>query len=126
MSETKLSKAIRDALKLDPDVECIRVNSGTIRKGSRFIHMAKSGTADLLLCVRVDVDDDGRWAQVKTEGRFAALEVKTPGGKTSKAREAKQGEFLQRIRDLGGFGARVASVDEAREAVARCKSGENQ
>jgi len=130
MSETKLSRAIQDALTLDPDVLVVRVHSGKVKVKGGWMQLAEEGTSDLLCCVkRVTTRtirgtfSDGVLTYV--EGRFCALEVKTPDGTTSKAREAKQGEFLERVRGLGGFGARVRSVDEALEAVKRCKSGES-
>jgi hypothetical protein len=53
-------------------------------------------------------------------GRFVALEIKTPTGRVS----AEQLGFIDCVRTNGGFAAIVHSVDEAREAIARDRRGE--
>ncbi len=125
MSETDLVRAIMQALALDSDVLVLRINSGTrVIEGKhkrRVFRGAPAGTSDLLLCVRSTVgwgeDRDG--AVRHEDGRFAALEVKTAKGRTTPKQEA----FLADVRRRGGFACVVRSVDEARAAVARCKSG---
>ncbi len=122
MSETELSKAIQDALAYDRDVWVLRVNSGTM-KGGR-VKLAPAGTSDLILCVRGRAQSAGA-AFIDGYGRFCALEVKDPTGRTSADREAKQGAFRARISALGGYAARIDSVESALEAVMRCKRGED-
>lgn len=127
-AETQLCKAIRDAIAWDHDVLCVRVNSGSIPKHGGRIKLADAGTSDLLLCVRRVTarllgGTFGDGVLTCDEGRFCALEIKVHGSRTKPAREKAQGEFLDRVRELGGFGARVTSVDEARAAIARCKKG---
>lgn len=118
--ETQLSKQIRAALEAHPDVSVvIRVQSGKIRKPGRTIHLAKSGTADIVGQVRV------RWGGIKFGG-FFAIEVKRPGGRTDKARAAKQAEFREKVRAGGGFAAEVSSVDEAMAAIERARRGESE
>jgi len=132
-AETGLTKAIKEALALNPDVIVTRAHSGKVKVRGGWMQLADEGTSDLLCCVRALVDvelrptrDYSLAAVYKFTARFCALEVKTPDGTTSKGREAKQGEFLRRVRSLGGFGARVRSVDEARAAIERCKRGESE
>lgn len=112
-AETKLMAAIVDALAWDSDVIVVRVHSGKVKVRGGWMVLADEGTSDLLLCVG-------------PRGRWCALEVKTPGGTTKPSREKAQGEFLKSGRLIGGFGARVRSVGEAREAVQRCKNGLSQ
>lgn len=54
------------------------------------------------------------------EGRFLALEVKTPKGRISKEQEL----FLSLVRKQGGFACVVRSVDDALAAIERAKKGE--
>lgn len=48
---------------------------------------------------------------VLDRGRFLAVEVKRPGGKTSPHQE----EFLERVSSLGGVALCVSSVEELRD-----------
>lgn len=59
-------------------------------------------------------------------GRFFAVEVKTPGGKTSAKTKAKQDAWAHAVRTHGGFCCTVHNVDEAIEALGRCRKGERQ
>ena len=52
-------------------------------------------------------------------GRWFALEVKRPGGKPTPEQEL----FLKLIRNHGGFGAVVDSVEAADAALARARQG---
>jgi type IV secretory pathway TrbF-like protein len=47
----------------------------------------------------------------KTIGVFTAIEVKTPKGKPTE----EQINFIQRVRDLGGFAGVAQSVEDALE-----------
>ena len=81
------------------------------------------GSADLVGLVQCDCV--GWWEDYhapKGVGRFFALEVKWP----KKKPDADQLRWAESIRALGGFVAVVHSVDEAIEAVARCRRGESQ
>lgn len=55
-------------------------------------------------------------------GRWFALEVKTDKGRVSKEQE----QFLALIRRMGGFGAVVRSVDDARAALNRARMGASE
>jgi hypothetical protein len=116
--EALLQAAIIDRLSYDRGVLCLRINAGLMLlgegKAKRAFRGAPTGTSDLLLCVKAQHDT----LQVN-QGRFCALEVKAPRGKATE----KQAAFLARVRELGGFGAVVRSVDEALAAVGRCREG---
>jgi hypothetical protein len=55
-------------------------------------------------------------------GRAFALEVKLPGEKPT----ADQVKWLRAVRELGGFACVVTSIQEACDAVDRCRRGESQ
>ncbi len=99
MTETDLSRAIREAVNLQPDAYVIRVQSGMLqalyRGRARWIHLAPKGTSDYL--------------GIGPGGQFLALEVKAKRGKLT----TDQRLFLRRIRDLGGVAAEVRSAAEA-------------
>lgn len=104
--ETIISKAISDALAFDPAVRLWRNNCGVVRKGGRFIRFGLCvGSSDLIGLIA---------------SRFAALEVKAPKGSVT---TEEQHQFIADVRALGGFACIVHSVDEARAAVARAKTG---
>lgn len=52
-------------------------------------------------------------------GRWFALELKTPSGRVT----PEQTQWLSLVRRMGGFGAVVRSVDEAKAAVVRARAG---
>jgi hypothetical protein len=56
------------------------------------------------------------------DGRFVALEVKTPRGRVT----PEQQRFITLVRARGGFAAVVRSVDDAIAAVARCRTGASE
>ena len=69
---------------------------------ARVITAGKSGTPDLLVCV-------------KDSGRFVALEVKRPkGGVVSPL----QKHHIVKIQEAGGIAAVVRSVDDVKETLA--------
>lgn len=88
-SETAVSKRIRELLQ-SIGIPCIRVQSGVLRIGKRFIHMAPAGTPDL-------VTPYG-WLEVKDEGDESPEQV----------------EFRK---EWTRMGARVALVRSAPEAI---------
>lgn len=49
MSETALSKAIRDALKRVRHVKVLRLNSGRVRVKGGYVHLCEPGTPDILV-----------------------------------------------------------------------------
>jgi hypothetical protein len=118
MTETKLSRAVQDALALDPDVLAIRVNSGKVRVRGGWMQLADEGTADLMGGVA--------FGSMPITCRLWALEIKKPGARTDRARAAKQAAFRERVRALGGFAAQVDSVGAAVEAMKRAKRGDSE
>jgi hypothetical protein len=122
--ETPIMVEIRAAVCALPGVRVWRNNTG---KGRRLedwgsprpafvLHFGLGeGSADLVGICKHPIAVDG--------GRFFALEVKTSrrGSKTT----PEQLAWARCIRELGGFCAVVRSVDEALQAVERCRRGES-
>lgn len=108
--ETVTQQAIREALGLDTRVVLWRNNTGAYKKDGRVVRYGLCvGSSDLIGILRQN-------------GRFVALEVKTPDGKAS----PEQLMFLEFVRREGGFAAIVRSPVEAREAITRACAGESQ
>lgn len=74
-----------------------RMNTGTIRKGSRFIHLCPEGTADLMVFPRYKVP---HW-----------IELKAPKGTTEAKRKQAQAAFRDEVVALGHRYAICESVD---------------
>jgi hypothetical protein len=91
MTETDISRAIREAVNRLPQTMVVRVQAGGYRQRSRG---AEPGTADLLGVCR---------------GRPLALEVKRPGGVWAKNQQA----WCDRWRAAGGWYFVVTSVEDA-------------
>lgn len=82
----------------------IRMQSGVIRKGSRFIHLCEEGTAD----IQVFLNNCTIW-----------LELKHPKGATSAKRKAAQAAFAEKVRALGHFYWRCESLEDVEIALGR-------
>lgn len=95
MSETRLSKEIRDAL-TDAGFWAMRINSGTVRVAGGFMHLAPKGTPDVLVL-----------------HPYGWLEVKTDVGESSEA----QRKFRERAAKTGVRHAEVRSVEDALRTV---------
>ena len=111
MSETPLQRAIQEALCWLPGVAIWRCNTGRrgrVQFGLRDLRGQVVGTPDLIGLV---------------DGRFLALEIKVPGGRTEPARAAAQQARRDEIRRLGGIAAEVRSVAEAVAVVAAARAG---
>ena len=106
MSEGQIQDAIRLALTDEPGLVVWRNNTGVAehRGGER---VGDAGGVD------------GEAGGADLGGRFVALEVKAPAGRTS----PEQRQWLDLVRRNGGFAAVVRSVDEARAAIARARTG---
>ena len=91
-AESKLSREIMDALRLDGHF-CFKVH------GNEFM---MSGLPDIIVCA---------------QGHFLGLETKMPEKRTNTS--VKQDRVHQQIRDAGGTAIVVTSIAEARAAVAR-------
>jgi hypothetical protein len=114
MTEAQISDAIRLALGADPTLVLWRNNVGiaehwngksvdTVRYG------LAPGSADFI-------------GVLKPEGRFVALEIKSPTGRAT----PDQVTWLALVRRMGGFAAIVRSVDEARAAIERARGGASE
>jgi hypothetical protein len=82
---------------------CMRMNSGMVRMGNRYIRLCPAGTADLMLCLpdRLPV-----W-----------LECKTAKGKTNPEQVEAQNSFRLRVEALGHIYLRVDSLDDVLRAI---------
>lgn len=101
VTENQIQRRILDALAMVPGLRIWRNNTG--RRG-RVTYGLCRGSADLIGLVN---------------GRFVALEVKTPRGKTTEDQEA----FMQTVWQHGGFATVVTSVEQALEAIERARGG---
>ena len=108
MKENEIQNLIRVAVGQLPDVTIWRNESGVAEHMGRYVRYGlQKGSADII-------------GILSPGGRFLALEVKTPRGRTSK----EQDLFLKLVRRRGGFACVVRSVDEAVAAIDRAKKGE--
>lgn len=101
MTESQLLDAIRLALGKDPSRAVLwRNNTGIALQGNTRVRYGLCvGSADLIGVAN---------------GRFIALEVKTPTGRVSR----EQAQFLALVNARGGIGRVVRSVEDALDAVA--------
>ena len=125
-NETRdLTHPIRAALNKLPGVRVARNNSGSLplAEGGMLRYGLGVGSADLVgivTCVYVRGQIE-TYGNVVSVGRAFVLEVKWPGEKPTQ----DQVRWLQAVQRLGGFACVVHSVDEAMEAVERCRRGED-
>lgn len=113
MTESEIQSAIRKALGRTPGLVLWRNNVGKAMMPTGSGRMAVRfglipGASDLIgivTCGKV--------------GRFIALEVKTERGKL----RPDQARFLALVQRMGGFACVVRSVEDARAAVERARSG---
>jgi len=96
MKESEIQKAIKDYLTLKGWL-VIKFNNGGFwsKDGKRFIPPAQLGVADLLCCA--------------PNGRFVALEIKTPKGELSTYQE----RFLDDVKANNAVGMVLRSLDDA-------------
>ena len=85
--------------------------------------LGPDGSSDLIGVLALPVVYLGRSMLI---GRLFCLEVKRPKGHTDPKRKKDQDDFLTLVRELGGFGAYVLSVDEAVAALERARKGEDR
>lgn len=78
----------------------LRLNSGTVRKGNRFIKLCETGTADVYIA---------------NERGTYWLELKGVGQTTAKARKLAQAEFGERVTALGHRYAIVTDLEQLKE-----------
>lgn len=80
-----------------------RMNTGVIRKGSRFIHLCPEGTADLVVFPAYGMP---KW-----------IELKGVGQKTTRKRQEAQAAFAEQVRRLGHRYALCESLEAVIEFV---------
>jgi len=108
VSEGHIQDEIRLALSDEPGLVLWRNNTGVAEhRGARVRYGLAVGSADLIGCL---------------DGRFIALEVKTSTGRAT----PEQRQWLDLVRRYGGFACVVRSVDEARAAIARARTGASE
>jgi len=98
VSETQsVTKPIQDAL-TNAGYFCMRLNSGLIKSGKRFIRLCPAGTADLVLYVphRLPI-----WIETKREK-----------GKTNPEQRIAQQNFAYLVEALGHDYIRATSLDD--------------
>ena len=78
-----------------------RMQAGRIQVGAHWVHLAESGTADILVFSR--------------SGRIIWVETKDPTGSTKKSRREQQDAFRARVE---GFGHRYLKVKTISEGMA--------
>jgi hypothetical protein len=114
-SESHIVTAIIAAANAHPNVWLMRNRKGS--RGHIAMGLIEPGSADIVGMVRYD-DDRFHEGCIAS---FCALEVKLPRGPgvpPSKVEPThEQLRFLERVRELGGVGAVVHSVDEALRAL---------
>jgi len=111
-----LGPVVPYARRLEPDIRPILAGLGV-------------GSADLVGVVVVVGVPNVAWASHKI-GRVFCLEVKLPSdddrGLKAGVVRPDQRRWLETVRRFGGFAAVVTSLDQAREAVARCRTGASE
>ena len=94
--ERDVLRQIVKALRSHPSVSSVERNqSGLFRDGERYIRVGTVGKLDLTIYL--------------TDGRYAEIEVKRPGGRATSA----QAERIQRILSRGGLAGVASSVEQA-------------
>ena len=100
--ESTLKKEIQDFLK-QSGREWLRLNSGIIKSGRRFIHLCPSGTADIVVFC-----PDVRWIELKA-------------GRTNKEQLEAQEAFRERVTAIGHKYLRATSLPEVVEFIGGSK-----
>lgn len=93
----------------------LRYQVGTfMTMDGRHVKIGEPGVSDLIGITHhvVTQEDVGR-----TIGVFTALETKQVKDSTDKARKESQGNFINKVRELGGLASIVRSVDDAESLV---------
>lgn len=103
--ESKLKNEVKSYLAAMPhDWLVLRLNSGVVRKGSRFIHLCPEGTADYLVANKCGC----YW-----------IELKAPGQKTAKERVVLQDAFAAKVIAMGHRHAYCSSVSDVHALLNR-------
>lgn len=82
---------------------CMRLNSGSAKRGNRYIQLCPAGTADILLCL---------------PGRMPCwIETKTEKGRTNPEQVRNQAKFRDDVERLGHTYIRAVSLDDVLAAI---------
>jgi hypothetical protein len=100
--ESELKKSVTDFLTQTGEF-FLRINTGVIRKGSRYIHLAPTGTPDILI-----FRQPLHWIELKA-------------GKTAKDRAEKQAEFREKVLSLGHKHITAKSLEDVQEFLGGSK-----
>lgn len=140
MGEREVQHDIRAALGRDPRVALWRNNVGTMKVETcphcrAPLRSEEIKSRNCSECGRAFQKPERRFVQfglvagssdllgiLRPSGRFIALEVKTPEGRTS----IEQEWFLSLIQAAGGFACVVRSVSDAVAAIDRASQGATQ
>jgi hypothetical protein len=100
MTESEIQRGIMDMLLVHPKVIISWVTTtGTVKRRGSFIRMGYPGISDIVGMLK--------------DGRFFAIEVKTPSGVATEA----QHDFLNTVALCGGVSGIARSVNEAMEIL---------
>jgi hypothetical protein len=118
MRESSIQRDIRLHLGQKDDCQLRRNNVGAWQDGhGNWIEYGLGeGSSDLVGLVTLDM-------ATPRLARVFCLEIKKPGGRTSKTRKEQQRLFRDCINKAGGYAAEVSSVEEAEEAYQRARAG---
>lgn len=137
--EGALSDAIREALALEPGLLVRRNSQCAVVKSNRMVRGGLgNGSADLpcvllMACtipaigraVELEIKMPGKIPTATDRARIHAKLATRPPRKLTKdeQRILDQDAYLESVRAVGGFGAYVDSVESARDAIARARTG---
>lgn len=103
MAETSsVTRPIADAL-TKAGYMVLRLNSGTVKMGSRRIRLCPAGTADLMVLV--------------PQGRAIFIETKTEDGRTNKEQLEAQALFKDKVEARGFTYVRATNLDQVLAAL---------
>ena len=113
-SEQTIQQRIRLALSRGP-VRLWRNNTGALRdqRGQLVRYGLCQGSADLIGFRSITVTPEMVGQRI---AQFAAVEVKSPGGRTTPEQEA----FLRLVAEAGGVAGVARSVDDAVALIGNC------
>lgn len=78
------------------------------------VRIGENGVSDLICCVPVVVTADMVGQRI---GVFTAIETKKQNDSTAKARKISQGNFIARVKALGGFAGIARSVEDVEGVI---------
>lgn len=85
----------------------------------RHVKIGEVGVSDLICCVPVLITPEMVGRRI---GIFTAIETKKAKDTTKKSRKESQGNFLDRVKALGGIGMIARSVEDVHLVLANSES----